>query len=98
MAEAITLITNRICPFAQRAWLTLLEKNVQFTFKEASLTDKEAWFTEAYLKAYGHDSSSNGKVPILIHGDTVITESDLISWYVAESFPSGNELIPENRF
>lgn len=40
MTEAITFITNRVCPFAQRVWLTLLEKDVPFTEKGVSLVNK----------------------------------------------------------
>lgn len=29
-SSAVTLIMNPICPFAQRAWITLLEKKVKF--------------------------------------------------------------------
>lgn len=68
-----TLITNRICPFAHRAWLTLLEKDCTFDLKEASIIKKESWFTETYKKAFGHDPSSDGKVPVLIHGDNILT-------------------------
>lgn len=76
MSEAltlVTLVTNRICPFAQRAWLTLLEKEVPFTFREVNLVEKEAWFTETYRRAYAHDPTSDGKVPVLIHNDQVLT-------------------------
>jgi glutathione S-transferase len=37
-------------------------------------------------------------VPILIHGDKVLAESDLISWYLAETFNTGTELIPKDTF
>ena len=90
MENSITLITNKVCPFAQRVWLTLLEKDCHFESKEVSLTQKESWFTETYKKAFGNDPSSDGKVPVIIHGDNILTESDLISWYIAETFSSGN--------
>lgn len=63
-----------------------------------SLKNKEPFFTETYLKAFGHDPLSNGKVPILIEGDRILTESDLISWYVAENYETGTQLIPENAY
>lgn len=83
MENKVTLIANKICPFAHRAWLTLLEKECHFEYKEVSLTKKEAWFTEIYKKAFGSDPNSDGKVPVIIHGDNILTESDLISWYIA---------------
>lgn len=73
MENSITLITNKVCPFAQRVWLTLLEKGCQFEFKEVSLTQKESWFTEIYKKAFGSDPNSDGKVPVIIHNDIILT-------------------------
>ena len=67
--KKIVLISNPICPFAERAWITLLEKNVDFEFKEVSLKKKEPFFTETYKKALGSDPTSDGKVPILVDGD-----------------------------
>lgn len=63
-----------------------------------SLQNKEPYFTETYHKAFGHDPSSNGKVPILIDGDKTLTESDLISWYLAENYQTGTNLIPNDAF
>lgn len=37
-------------------------------------------------------------MPILIDGDKVITESDLVSWYVAEKYKTGTQLIPEDAY
>lgn len=98
MNSSITLVTNKICPFAHRAWITAREKGVDIELREVSLKNKEPFFTETYRKAYAHDPSSDGKVPILIHGDSFLAESDLVSWYIAETFSSGTELIPKNTF
>ena len=35
-------------------------------------------------------------MPVLIHGDRYLTESELVCWYLAESFSSGSKLIPED--
>ena len=32
-------------------------------------------------------------MPVLVHGDQVFCESDLISWYLAEKFDTGTQLI-----
>jgi len=98
MSASITLVANKICPFAHRAWITAREKGLEFELREVSLKNKEPYFTETYHKAYAHDPSSDGKVPILIHGDNILAESDLISWYLAETFSSGTELIPKDPF
>ncbi len=89
MDNSVIFVTNRLCPFAHRAWLTLLEKDCLFEFKEVSFFQKEASFTEIYKKAYGRDPNSDGKVPVIVHGDNVLAESDLISWYIAETFSTG---------
>jgi hypothetical protein len=38
---------------------------VTWFVQECSLTAKEAWFTEAYHQALGHEAASDGKVPII---------------------------------
>ena len=53
---------------------------------QVDLRNKDAFFKDNYAKAYAHDPNSDGKVPVLIHGDRIITESDLLAWYVAETF------------
>ena len=45
MSNTVVHFYNRICPFAQRSWITLLEKEVPFEKKEFSLTKKPAEFT-----------------------------------------------------
>ena len=86
----LQFLSHPICPFAERVWISLEEKKVDYEFKQVSLKDKEPFFTETYRKALGHDKKSDGKVPILIDGENVITESDLVALYVAEKYESGN--------
>ena len=80
MNKAITLVYDPICPFAQRVWLTLLEKQIPFEKKRIDLKDKSEEFKEIYSKAFARDLNSNGAVPVLIYGDDIFAESDLISW------------------
>ena len=94
----IVLIAAKICPFSHRAWLTALEKQIPFKHHKVDLPSKDEFFKETYAKAYGRDPNSDGKVPVLIHGDRVVCESDLVSWYIAETFKTGTELIPEDPF
>ena len=89
MHNKTVLVLNKICPFAERAWLTLQQKKIPYELKEVSLTNKDAQFTETYKKAFGHDPTSDGKVPILLDGDKTLTESDLISWYLSEKHQTG---------
>ncbi len=81
--QALTLVYDPVCPFAQRAWIALLEKQLPFDKMKINLKSKTAEFAEIYSKAYGRDPEAPaGKVPILIHGEKIITESDLICWYL----------------
>lgn len=58
------------------------------------LTSKTPELTKVYQQALFRDTKSDGKVPTLQHGNTILTESDLVSWYLAETFSTGNQLIP----
>jgi hypothetical protein len=40
-----------------------------------SLGEKGEFFEQTYRKALGNDPKSDGKVPILIHGQHCLTES-----------------------
>jgi glutathione S-transferase len=63
-----------------------------------SLGEKGEFFEQTYRKALGNDPKSDGKVPILIHGQHCLTESEPVCWYLAETFPSGSTLIPADTF
>ncbi|ETO25037.1 hypothetical protein RFI_12109 [Reticulomyxa filosa] len=98
MAQAqdkFVLYSANICPFAQRAWLALLYKGVDFEILTCDLNDKQEFFTKAYAKALGHDPSSNGKVPILDHNGKFLTESLAIVRYLDLLFPDTKPLFPK---
>ena len=70
----LTLISHHLCPYVQRAAITLLEKDVPFERRNIDLDNKPAWFLKL---------SPLGKVPILLVGDdTVLFESSVIAEYV----------------
>lgn len=96
MQNRLFLLLHKKCPYAQRSWITALEKGVPFELREVSLKNKEPYFTETYRKSFPSDPTSDGKVPILIDGENIICESDLVSWYLAEKYPTGTELIPKD--
>lgn len=75
MENEVTIVYNKFCPFAQRALIVALEKDVPATFRKVSLGEKGDFFRGLYSKAAGRDPKSDGKVPILVHGDMVLTES-----------------------
>lgn len=89
--------TNRVCPFAHRAWLALEAKAVPYELIEFDLFDKPAQFTEVYKQSIGNDPESNGKVPIIDDNGTIITESAHIVEYLDRKYPNqGHKLFSEN--
>lgn len=75
----LELISFELCPYVQRAVITLLYKQASFTLTHIDLADPPKWFL---------DISPFGKVPVLrVNGETVIFESAVISEYIDEVFP-----------
>ena len=73
------LYTARVCPFAHRTRLTLLEKGLEFEHIEIDLKNKTPRFLEV---------SPYGKVPALFHDGQTIYESAIINEYLDEVFPN----------
>lgn len=71
----ITLVSFALCPYVQRAAITLAEKAVPFTRIDVDLADKPDWFRAI---------SPLGKVPLLQVGETVLFESAPIVEYLDE--------------
>ena len=77
------LISHRLCPFVQRAAITLEEKGVPFERVDIDLANKPDWFLKL---------SPLGKVPVLVvDDDTVLFESSVIAQYLDEV--TGGELL-----
>jgi len=76
---SIELFTARICPFAHRTRLVLLEKGVEARLTEIDFKNKPARFLAV---------SPYGPVPALVHGTTVVYESAIINEYLDETFPA----------
>lgn len=74
----VHLYSAKICPYAARTRLALLEKNIPFDFTEIDLNAKPSWFAEV---------SPYGKVPVLKRGGDLVWESSIINEYVEEAFP-----------
>jgi glutathione S-transferase len=72
----LKLISHKLCPYVQRAVISLTEKGVPFERIEVDLANKPAWF-----KAI----SPLGKTPVLLVGDTTIFESAVILEYLEET-------------
>lgn len=74
----LELFTARICPYAHRTRLVLLEKGLDVALGEIDFKNKPARFLAV---------SPYGRVPALVHGDTVVYESAIINEYLDEVFP-----------
>lgn len=73
--ENIELFSARVCPFAQRSRLALMEKNLPFTLIDIDLRNKPDWYSKV---------NPIGAVPALRQGDFLLRESLIINEYVNE--------------
>jgi glutathione S-transferase len=74
----IELFSARICPYAHRTRLVLMEKDVDFELTEIDLKNKPQRFL---------DISLYGKVPAMVHDGVEVYESAVINEYLEEVFP-----------
>ncbi len=77
MAEII-IYSAKVCPYAQRSRMALLEKGVAFNLIEIDLKNKPVGFQEI---------SPYSKVPVIVHGNDRVWESAVINEYLEEVFP-----------
>ena len=91
MTGKLILVSHHLCPYVQRAAISLTEKRVPFERVTIDLADKPDWF-----KAI----SPLGKVPLLIvqsnGAETVIFESAVILEFLEET--QGNPLHPADAY
>lgn len=81
----LTLVSFDLCPYVQRAAITLAEKGIPFERRDVDLADKPAWFRSI---------SPLGKVPLLQVDGEVLFESAVITEYLDET--EGTKLHPED--
>ena len=80
------LFTARVCPYAHRSRLALLEKDLDFDHIEIDFKNKSNRFLAV---------SPYGKVPALVHDGQTIYESLIINEYLDEVFPDPR-LMPDD--
>lgn len=78
MPEPLSLISHPLCPYVQRAVISLAEKGVPFGRIDVDLANKPAWFVAL---------SPLGKTPVLRVGDRAVFESAVILEYLEETQP-----------
>jgi len=74
----LELISHHLCPYVQRAVITLLEKGIPHDRTNIDLANKPDWFRKL---------SPLGKVPLLKVGDDTLFESAVICEYLDEVTP-----------
>ena len=90
------------CPFAQRAWIALEEKNVHYDYVECTLYRGDAStkvaLTVAEKAALNPEfvaASPNGLVPAVRHGNAAVDDSHVVVEYVDGAF-AGPPLLPSD--
>lgn len=78
MSEKLRLISHKLCPYVQRAVISITEKGVPFERIDIDLDNKPDWFLKL---------SPLGKVPVLQVGDKAVFESAVILEYLEETQP-----------
>lgn len=78
------LFSARVCPFAQRSRMMLIEKGAEFETREVDLDAPDPEFLRL---------SPLAKVPLLLHGEGRIWESTVINEYLEEVL-DGPSLMP----
>lgn len=66
-ADSLVFYSHVLCPFAERVWLTLLEKNVPHTLVHVDLSAKPTWYKRL---------NPRGLVPCVAYKSEVIIESE----------------------
>lgn len=74
--KSYTLVSHKLCPYVQRAAITLSEKGVPFERVDIDLADKPDWFLKI---------SPLGKTPVLLVDGQPIFESAVICEYLDET-------------
>ena len=74
----IELFSSKLCPFAHRVQLALLEKRLDFWHTEIDLADKPEWFLVI---------APLGEVPVIRHEDRFVANSSVILEYLEDVYP-----------
>eukprot|EP01129_Flabellula_baltica_P003422 TRINITY_DN13186_c0_g1_i1.p1 TRINITY_DN13186_c0_g1~~TRINITY_DN13186_c0_g1_i1.p1 ORF type:complete len:284 (+),score=58.69 TRINITY_DN13186_c0_g1_i1:97-852(+) len=86
--EKPLFFSNRTCPFAHRAWWTLLENQVDFDFIHIQLGEEKPEWYKDQVNPYG-------TVPCLYVQGKPVYESLIVAQYVDEVYGQGR-LMPED--
>jgi len=101
MSDKVIFYTSDYCPFAQRTWLVLLEKKIDFEHVEIALRDEnKQLYGERKREVYPwlYEMNPAGTVPVIKHGDNVLYESLVICEYLDEAFTTGTKMMPSDPY
>ncbi len=87
MSSLPVLYNAWFCPFAQRAWIALLEKGVEFEYVEQDPYNK----TPEWLAV-----NPRGLVPAIVHNGKSVYESSVCIEYVDEAWKTDRRLLPSD--
>ena len=77
------------CPFAQRAWIALLEKGVQFEYVEQYPYNKSPEWLAV---------NPRGLVPVIVHNGKSVYESAVCIEYIDEAWKTNVNLLPVDPY
>jgi glutathione S-transferase len=78
--QKLKLVSHKLCPYVQRAVISLTEKGVPFERIDVDLSNKPHWFLKI---------SPLGKTPVLVVGEVGVFESAVILEYLEDTQPNG---------
>ena len=77
------------CPFVQRTWLVLEEKELPYEYREVNPYKKEKEFLEI---------NPLGLVPALVYHGKSLYESLVLNEFLEDEYPSSKALLPKDSF
>ena len=82
----MTLYSGSTCPYSHRCRIVLFEKDMDFEVIDVDMHNKPEEIASI---------SPNGKMPVLVERDLVLTESNIINEYIDERFPHPQLMPPD---